>query len=188
MFDDNTTITAHAHYAVDDEDTFLELCRSLPICSGDYYLNGNALVVRPQSPDFYYCWDWDNNVWMDPRTLDQMKAAQWQVIKAARLADLTSPLVTPYGTFDCTITDQTNITNAVALLQTLESLGTPQTVNFTLADNTIAMLNTARMVRVGLALGAKSQAAYDKAREKRLLIFSSTTAAGVQAVTWESTP
>ncbi len=188
MFDDNTTITAYAHYGVDDEDTFLELCRSLPICSGDYYLNGNVLVVRPQSPNAHCCWDWANKVWMDPRTLDQMKAAQWEAIKDARWDYLTSPLVTPYGTFDCSMAAQTNITNAIMLLQNLAALGTPGSVNFTLADNTTVNLDAAQMVQVGLLMGAQVQEAYDRGIAKRAVIAAATTAAGVQAVTWGPMP
>ena len=123
-------------------------------------------------------------VWQDDRILADVKAAKWEAIKAARTAAIDAHLVTPYGTFDAGPEDRANITDAVLLVQTMASLGTPTTVTFTTATNTVVTLTTAQMVNVGLLLGAKVQGAYATARALRATIEAAETVAGVDDVTW----
>ena len=117
-------------------------------------------------------------------TLAEARVSKWDEIKRAREATIDAPLVTPYGTFDSGPTDRTNITDAVLLAQTLNALGTPTTISFTRFDNTVASLDTAAMVTVGLLLGQKVQQAYATARSLRTQIESATTVAQVEAIAW----
>lgn len=118
------------------------------------------------------------------RTINQLKADKWNEMKAARDAALLAPLVTPFGTFDASVPAQKSITDAVLMLQTLASLGTPTDIDFTLADNTTVTLTTPQMVQVGLMLGQRTQQAYAQARALRAQIESATDAAAVAAITW----
>lgn len=122
--------------------------------------------------------------WHDPRTLDDLKAARWAVVKTARAAAIDAPLSTPYGTFDCGPADRTNITDAIALLQTLAAAGTPTTVTFTTADNGAVVLTTADMVHIGLLLGQRVQAAYATARSLRAQIDAAQAADALAAIHW----
>ena len=122
--------------------------------------------------------------WIDLRALSDVKAARWAAIKVARDAAITKPLVTPYGTFDATPVAQKSITDAVLMLQTLQAMGTPETIDFTLANNTTVTLTTEQMVNVGLLLGAQTQAAYTMGRGLRVQIEAATSIAQVEAITW----
>jgi hypothetical protein len=124
--------------------------------------------------------------WEDPRSVDEVRAARWEAIKAARDEFLDSHLPTPYGPFDCKPKDRQNITDAVALLQTLASIGqTGQTVTFTTAENQTVTLTLAQMTEVALLLGQRVQTAYAIGRAKRQALQEATTVAAADAVTWE---
>lgn len=119
-----------------------------------------------------------------PPTIAEVRLTKWAEMKLAREAAITEPLTTPYGVFDADRLSQTNITNAILLLQNLAALGTPDTVDFTLANNSTVTLTTAQMVQVGVCLGAQSQAAYAMGVLKRAAIEAATTIAAVEAITW----
>jgi hypothetical protein len=117
-------------------------------------------------------------------SLDNLKMKRWAYIKQSRTDAIASPLTTPYGVFDCTPTARTSITDAVLMLQTLASMGTPTTIDFTLADNSVVTLNTSQMIEVGLMLGQKVQIAHSRARVLRLQGEAATTVAEVEAIVW----
>jgi hypothetical protein len=152
--------------------------------SENLYFAAGELQVLPQRTAPYHTWDWDALQWADKRTLDVAKQARWSRIKEFREDALTSPLTTPFGVFDAAASAQKSITDAVLMLQTLSGLGTPTTIDFTLADNTTATLTTEQMVQVGLLLGQRTQQVYAKARELRARIEAATTKEEVEAVAW----
>ena len=145
---------------------------------------GGLPVVIPVRPSSAHVFDWPSHQWVDPRTLTEHQDAKWEEIKTAREAAFNAPLATPHGVFDSGARDRTNITDAVLMAQTLAALGQPVSINFTLANNTTVTLNAAQMVEVGLALGAKVQAAYAIARALRTAIAAAPTIAVVQAISW----
>jgi hypothetical protein len=148
------------------------------------YFGAGEFHQLPTKPSQYHAWNWGTFVWDDTRTLDQIKAAQWATIKAAREVDMTAPLTTPYGAFDATTEAQKSITDAVLMLQTLTAMGAPTSIDFTLADNSVVTLTTEQMVTVGLLLGQRTQQLYAQGRIKRDAINAATTAAEVEAVVW----
>jgi len=148
-----------------------------------YYLD-EAWVPLPTKPSPNHKFNWLTKQWEDPRTLADLKAAQWTQIKAARETAINAPLETPYGTVDSGPDDRGNITDAVMLLQTMESLGTPITIEFTMFDNTPITLTTAQMVHIGLLLGQKVQAAYVRSQARRAEIDAATTKEAIEAVVW----
>ena len=148
-----------------------------------YRLN-DAWVTKPPRPNGFFTWDKTTKTWIDTRPLDQQKIDKWTDMKIAREAALVAPFTTPFGIFDGTTDAQKSITDAVLMLQTLASLGTPTNIDFTLADNTTVNLTTAQMVQVGLLLGQRTQTVYANGRAKRIAIDSATTIADVEAITW----
>lgn len=149
-----------------------------------HYAVGGTFVAFPASPSTNHRWDWATKAWADPRTLAQHQTDKWTQIKAARDAAINAALTTPYGMFDCNEASRTNITDAVLMLQTLAGLGTPTTIDFTLADNSTVTLTTTQMVTVGLLLGQKVQTAHGQGRARRAAIDAATTTAQVDAVVW----
>ena len=126
-----------------------------------------------------------NLAWEDSRTLFQQQLSKWAEIKAARTAVFDAPLVTIYGIFDSDAESRRNIFEVVQRAQLLTSTGQPVVINFTLADNTVIVMDLAMAVAVGLALGAKVQSARATATALRTTLFNTvTTVSQVDAVAW----
>lgn len=140
-----------------------------------------AKAARP-SPDHVF--NYTTKLWMDPRTLADHKATQWAIIKAAREAALAAPLITPYGVFDATPDASANIIKSVLLANNMVALGYPVAINFTLADNTVVVLDATGMVQVGLVLAAREQTIRAKATTLRARIEAATSVVDVAAVVW----
>lgn len=149
-----------------------------------HYIVAGVPVAFAPAPTPHHTFDWSSKLWTDPRSFQDLQAAKWADIKASREAAIGAPLATPYGTFDCSLPVQKNITDAVLLLQTLASLGTPATIDFTLANNTTVTLTTAQMVTVGLLMGQRVQIAHITARARRVSIEAATTMGELASITW----
>lgn len=152
-----------------------------------YYLN-DQWVVKPSRPSSKHVWNKITKQWEDPRTIEQIKLEKRAEINQAREAEFDAPLVTPHGTFDSDPKARTSITDAVLLAQTLQSLGTPTTIDFTLYDNSTVTLDTAGMITVGLMLGQKIQAAHAKSRALKAQIEAATTKEQIDAIKWPTPP
>jgi hypothetical protein len=120
-------------------------------------------------------------VYLDPRSLDQVKADKWTEIKNARAAAIDAPLVLALGTFDADETARRNIADLILLCNNYPSA---PDIDYTLADNSVATLTPAQIIAVGLALGARTQTIYATARTLRESIESAVTAAELAAVVW----
>jgi hypothetical protein len=151
--------------------------------SGDLvnYTSGQAAAKADRSN--HHC-EWSNTTfaWIDSRELAQVKQDRWREIKTQREALITAGLSTPYGTFDADTASRSNITDAVLLVQTLEAMNEPSSINWTLADDTVITLTAPQMVEVGLLLGQRTQTVFTTARGRRAQIVAATTPAEVLAV------
>jgi hypothetical protein len=184
-----TTSTGQVLYSGTADDPSALVSDGVSIFEGDAFpaagwVASNQFHPLPTQPSSNHRFDWTAKQWSDPRTLQGHKDAKWEEIKLARTAAIDAPLVTSYGTFDSGPADRTNITDAVLMAQTLAAMGQTVSISFTRADNTVATLNAAQMIEVGLTLGSKVQTAYATARTLRTTIESATTIAQVQDVTW----
>jgi hypothetical protein len=148
-----------------------------------WYVDGGWLE-RPDTVPSSWIYDAEAQQWVDPLTVQDYRNIRWTAVKQARDTAINAPLPTPYGSFDADPRSQKNITDAIALLQALEASGTPQTIDFTLSDNSVAVLTTVQMVQVGLLLGARTQEAYATARQLRTDIEAAGTQEEVEAVVW----
>lgn len=150
----------------------------------DGWLDNGTHHVQPEQPSPHHVFNYTTKQWQDPRTLADHQAAKWAEIKQARAVEIASPLVTPYGTFDADAHSRTAITDSVLLLQTLSKRGRPATINFTLANNTDVALSVSQIEDVGLMLGEKTNAAFERGRLRREAIEAATTAVEVDAIVW----
>lgn len=158
----------------------------LDVQYSDGWIQDSTHYSVPAQPSMYHVFNWTSKTWSDPRVLQDYKDAAWKRIKASREAAINSPLSTPYGVFDCTAKDRTNITDAILMMQTLASIGSSTTIDFTLADNSTITLNTTDMVTVGLLLGQKVQGAHSQARIRRAQIDGAISPAALEGITWTS--
>ena len=159
----------------------------LEVDGGDdasHYVEAGAMVAKVLRPSDDHVFDYDTKTWIDPRTLQQLKAAKWAGIKVARNKEIVSPLVTNYGVFDADEKAANNITKAVVLAQTLASVGQPVAIGYTLANNTVVTLGLSEMVTVGLTLAGREQSVRNKATGLRALIESASTESALAGVTW----
>lgn len=140
----------------------------------------NQPVNIPPKPSADHTFDYVIKQWVDPRTLDQIKADQWSVIKEARAAAEFSSFIWDGSEFDADALSQQRIIGAAQLAEINPSFE----IDWTLADNSVRTLNSAQMKSVGTALGAHVNAQHVKARSLRVQIENATTRAEVEAVTW----
>ena len=144
------------------------------------YVEDGELVAMPPRPGPTFIFDYALKQWVDPRTLDQIKAAKWELIKAARDAAEFGSFVWDGSEFDADALSQQRIIGAAQLAE----INPAFEIDWTLADNSVRTLNAAQMKSVGTALGAHVNAQHVKARGLRTQIENATTRAEVEAVTW----
>lgn len=129
---------------------------------------------------------WDNvaMAWVDGRTLGQIKATQWEVMRNARIADEFRPFTWDGSEFDADERSQARIQGAVLLALLAAQSAAEFSTEWTLADNTVRTLSGADMIAVGQALSVHVAAAHALGRTKRAAIEAAETAAAVEAISW----
>jgi len=133
----------------------------------------NTKSARPQYPA-----RWSNVTmqWEDPRTLDDLKAAKWEQVKAQRDAAEFGLFVWSGHAFDGDESAQRRINLAVMGVQAAVIAGNSSwSVDWTLADNTSLTLSASDMIGVANALGANIAQAHALARVKRQQIEAAQT-------------
>lgn len=122
-------------------------------------IHDGMLDIGEAKADLYApgVWDWSARAWLDSRTLGDLKAEKWEAVKQARASAFTQPLITPFGIFQADAEGQQNIKDAVLLANNLAALDYPVAIDFTLADDSIRVMDAPAMVQVGLLLGGRVQ-------------------------------
>lgn len=153
---------------------------------GVYVLDLATQAIVPQGlpPSPWHAWDWATLAWADPRTLDDLKAAQWALIKRARDQAEQAGFAWGGSTFDCDPTSQSRIQGGALMATTALLNSAPFGIDWTLADNTTRTLDAAQMIAVGLAMGQHIDATHQIGRALRAQIDAATTAAAINAVQW----
>ena len=144
------------------------------------WLDANGHHELPPKPGSSHVFNYTTKQWEDPRTLADLKAAQWNLIKQARSNAEYAGFTWDGSVFDSDAISQNRITGAVTLAQ----LSPGFTIDWTLADNTVRTLNQADMIATGVALGAHVQTQFAKAQGLRLQIDAASTPGQVAAVVW----
>jgi hypothetical protein len=145
----------------------------------DYVKNGE-LRKKPERPTPFATWDMQAEVWVDARSLQTIKEAQWLEIKTARELTVNSGFLWDDSKFDSDQVSQARIQGAVSLA----NMNPAFSITWTLFDNTFRTLSASEMVAVGVALGVHVQTQFDKARALRDQIDAATTREAVFAVVW----
>ena len=145
-----------------------------------YYIVAGEVTPLPPKPSDCHVFNYADRVWVDPRTLDDLKAAKWAEIRLARDAADFNGFVWQGRRFDSDQISQGRITGAVQLAQMSPSFS----ISWTLADNTVMDLDADQMQAVGAALGAHVSAQHSLARQLRTQINAATTAAQLAGIHW----
>lgn len=145
------------------------------------YLVDGRFVPMPEQPTPNHRFNWETTQWYDPRTLTDLRIVKWNELKQKRSETEYAPITVGTRSFDADAKSQQNIAGAVQLATLAPA---EWTIDWTLADNTIATLTKAEMVEVGVALGERTSSIYAYARGLRETLDEATTIEGVQAVVW----
>lgn len=136
-----------------------------------YYQDG--WVAMPTQPSPYHTFDYTTKQWIDPRTLDEIKAQKWSEIKAER--DRLE-----YGGFEFEGNLYDSDEKSQARISAAASLGVA--VEWTLADNSTIWLEPADLQRLVVALATHITTIHTRGKIAREKIYNATTIAEVEAV------
>ena len=142
----------------------------------DAYWDGGIqqFVELPDKPSKYHTFDYVIKEWIDPRSLDEVKAQKWAEIKSER--DRIE-----FGSFefDGDIYDSDQVSQGRIL--GAASAGVDQV--WTLADNSTRSLSASQLQQLYATLQMHIAAAHERGRIAREAIMSATTKEDVEAVT-----
>lgn len=136
-----------------------------------YYQDG--WVAMPAQPTQHHTFDYSIKQWIDPRTLDEIKAQKWAEIKSQRDQLEFGGFEFEGNTYDSDQVSQSRIMGAAVA-------GIDQI--WTLSDNSTVELNASQLQQLYAALQAHIASAHERGRIARQLIFDAETKEQVEAV------
>jgi hypothetical protein len=171
-------LSGHAYVEVDDA-----------FSDADGYISNGATVKFPMRPSASHAFDWTAKQWFDPRTLQDLKDAQWEEVKRWRAAAGVEPLMqTRFGIFDAATKDMANIKDTVAGLTAAAALGSePASIRWTMADENpdrYVTLTPNELREVGVMLLSRGNAAHEHSRALYDQIEAALTPEEVALVIW----
>lgn len=151
-------------------DDWLEV-ETLPDLS-DYW-DGDAFVSIGDSPSTNHIFDYTTKQWIDPRSLDDIKAQKWIEIKSERDRLEFGGFEFEGNIYDSDQVSQGRIMGAAAV-------GVDQT--WTLTNNTTVELTALQLQQLYIALQVHVAAVHERGRIARQLIYVAETKEQVEAV------
>ena len=135
-----------------------------PPKSNMFYQDG--WVEIPAQPSTFHTFDYTTKQWIDPRSLDEIKAQKWAEIKAMR-----DQLEFGGFEFDGNIYDS----NQVSQGRIMGAAGAGIDQTWTLANNTTVELTAQQLKELYAALQAHIAGVHERGRIARQLIFDAET-------------
>lgn len=146
----------------------------------DFVNESGAVEALPDKPGVHHKFDYISKTWVDPRTLEEHKTAQWALIKAARDEAEFGGFTWDGSVFDSDPVSQARIQGAVLL-----GTSNPDfVVDWTLADNTVRRLAANGLSALSQALGEHVTLQHSRARDARALLDQATTFSEVQSISF----
>lgn len=136
------------------------------------YVDGKWVNI-PDRPSEYHRFDYALRQWIDPRSLDEIKARKWEEIKSLRDQLEFGGFEFEGNIYDSDQVSQGRIMGAAAA-------GIDQT--WTLANNTTVELTALQLKELYVALQAHIANAHERGRIARQLIFEAETKEQVEAI------
>lgn len=146
----------------------------------DFVNESGAVVALPDKPGVHHKFDYKSKTWVDPRTLEEHKTAQWALIKAARDEAEFGGFTWDGSVFDSDPVSQARIQGAVLLATSNPDF----VVEWTLADNTVRRLAANDLSALSQALGEHVTLQHSRARDARALLDQATTLSEVQSISF----
>ena len=126
---------------------------------------------------------------LEPVELEQAKEAMWRAVKRQRTLLTESPgatVTTPAGVVQSDARSQANINGLVTMAILAQMTAQPFSAAFTMADNTVASLDAAEMIGLGVAVGRHVQTVYARATELREVIDGAADVAALEKIDLEA--
>ena len=158
---------AHQDYIEVDYFTFEKASRV------EGYVDKGKWYAAEGKPSENHIYDYDLKDWIDPRTLDEIKAQKWDKIKSQRDQLEFSGFEFEGNTYDSDQVSQGRIMGAAAA-------GVDQT--WTLANNTTVELTALQLQQLYAALQVHIASVHERGRKARLAVESAETKEEVVAI------
>lgn len=149
-----------------------------------HYISGGAAVAMPERTSPQHEFDYTAKVWLDRRTIEQLRASKWADIKAARTTAEYGGFEFQGKVYDSGQASVQRITTAAQAASAAAATGTPFIRDWTLKDNSTVILDAENMVGLFIALDAHVSGAHARAAGLRVLIDTATTRAELDAIAW----
>lgn len=137
------------------------------------YVDKGEWYAAEGKPSETHIYDYDLKDWIDPRTIEDIKAQKWTEIKSQRDQLEFGGFEFEGNTYDSDQVSQGRIMRAV-------SAGVDQV--WTLADNTTVSLTSSQLQQLYTELQAHIASVHERGRIARQLIFEAETKEQVEAV------
>lgn len=144
------------------------------------YVHQGEIHHKGDRPSKAHIFDYSTKTWVDPRSLEDHKTAQWALIKAARNEAEFGGFTWDGSIFDSDQVSQARIQGAVLLAASNPDF----VVDWTLADNTVRTLTADDLITISQALGEHVSLQHSRARDARALLDQATSIREVQAISF----
>ena len=155
-----------------DGEIFIDVCEAV-VSSSYYSFTEKRFIALSDAPSPQHVFDYEIKQWIDPRTLDEIKAQKWAEIKQQRDRLEFGGFEFEGNIYDSDQVSQGRIIGAAAA-------GIDQV--WTLADNTTVELSASQLQQLYAALQAHIASVHERGRIARQLIFDAETKEQVEAV------
>jgi hypothetical protein len=143
-----------------------------PETMSDYW-DGNAFVSIGEPPSTHHTFDYTTKQWIDPRSLDEIKAQKWDEIKSQRDQLEFGGFEFEGNTYDSDQVSQGRIMGAAAA--EVDQI-------WTLANNTTVELSASQLQQLYAALQTHIAGVHERGRIARQLIFEAETKEQVESI------
>ena len=148
-----------------DGEIFIDMCEAV-VSSSYYSFTEKRFIALSDAPSPQHVFDYEIKQWIDPRSLDDIKAQKWTEIKQQR-----DQLEFGGFEFEGNIYDSDQVSQGRIIVAA--SAGIDQV--WTLANNTTVMLSAAQLQQLYAALQAHIVSVHERGRIARQLIFDAET-------------
>ena len=150
-----------------------------------YRYDGTEFVPLGASPSKNHVFDYEQNQWVDPRTLDDLKALKRAEINQHRDQVEFGPFEYNGMAFDGDVDAQRRLAGYISVSKSALAQGEEYSREFILADNTVVTLQANDFVAIELAKIDQVAAAFAKAILLKQQIEQATSKEELEAIVWE---
>lgn len=155
-----------------DGEIFIDVCEA--VASSSYYsFTEKRFIALTDAPSLQHVFDYEIKQWIDPRTLDEIKAQKWSEIKSQR-----NQLEFGGFEFEGNVYDSDQVSQGRIMGAALS--GVDQV--WTLAANTTVALSALQLQQLYAALQAHIASVHERGRIARQLIFEAETKEEVEDI------